>query len=161
MSAYIYAIIPYKNENLFHPMDGDNIVLFPNIPVLDGIDSEFTDPEGLVLHEDFLLINTCWRQSYFTNNKEGYCQLRAEICQIAKALHAQEVWYVEELATEEMINKSFSFSEWVRKLKTSDKQYVVELTREILEGNTIYSYYHDDFSDIIMENPHNCRNVEE
>ncbi|MBQ7551463.1 MAG: hypothetical protein IJP65_04835 [Bacteroidales bacterium] len=160
MSAYIYAIIPYSNENLCHSMDGDNIVLFPNIQALDGIDSEFTDPEGLELHEDFLLINTCCRQSFFTNNKEGYCRLRAEICRIAKALCAQEVWYAEELAIEEMDNKSFSFPEWVRRLRTTHKQYVAELTREILEGNTIYSYYHDDFSDIIMENPHNCRNVD-
>ena len=156
MSAYIYAIIPYNNENLFHPVGGDNIVLFPNIPVLDGIDFEFIDSEGLELHEDFLLINTCCRQSFFTNNKDGYCRLRAEICRIAKALCAQEVWYVEELVTEEMGNKSFSFPEWVRRLRTTDKQYVAELTREILKGNTIYSYYHDDFSDIIMENHYNA-----
>ena len=45
----------------------------------------------------------------------------------------------------------FSFAEWVNSLKNENKQNVAELTQEILKGNDIYSYYHDNFSDIIIK----------
>ena len=81
--------------------------------------------------------------------------MRADICRIAKALGAKEVWYAEELATDEMDGWDFSFEKWVNSLKNEKKKYVGELTVELLKGNKVYSYYHDDFLDIIMENQKN------
>lgn len=153
MSAYIYAIIPYKSGISFSSDDPIRCVWEPILPELEGIDSEFTEKGSLSLFADFFLINTCYRQSAFTDNIDGYSWIRADICQIAKALGAHEVWYVEELITDEMDMPDFSFDEWINSLKHEKKQYVVELTTDVLKGNSIYSYYHDGFSDIIMEKP--------
>ncbi|GEM_PF-5616234 len=54
---------------------------------------------------------------------------------------------------DEMDDPSFSFDEWAQSLKDKKGQSVVELNTEILSGNACYSYYYDDFSDIIMERP--------
>ena len=153
MSQYIYAVIPYKNGDNFKPEEGDNFVWFPKIKELESINSEFTDPEGLELFADFVLVNTCHRVSAFANEKNGYSYLRAEIYKIAKALGANEVWYAEELATQEMDTPDFRFNKWIDSFENENKKYIVELTTEILKGNYIYSYYHDDFSDIILDNP--------
>jgi len=99
------------------------------------------------------MINTCYRLSAFADNKDGYSWIRAEICQIARALGAHEVWYAGELATDEMRLWTFSFDDWVRSFKEG-KRYASELTVEVLKDRYIYTYYHDDFSDIIMERPH-------
>lgn len=154
MSQYIYAIIPYKSKiySDFN-MDGESGLCNPLIPELKGVESVFIEPDGLTLSKDFLEINTCHRQSAFANNRDGYSKLRAEICLIAKALEAKEVWYVEELAIDEMYVKDFSFDDWIISLKNEKKRYTAELTTEILKGDYVYSYYHDDFSDIIMEKP--------
>ena len=152
MSAYIYAIIPYKSYFIFDTKEPYPCVWGFVPPELKGIDSEFTEADGLELFADFLMINTCQRLSAFTNNKDGYNRMRADICKIATALGAKEVWYAEELATDEMDGWDFSFDEWVNGLKNENKKYVAELTVDVLKGNKIYSYYHDDFSDIIMEN---------
>lgn len=149
MSQYIYAIIPYKSGISFSESESMPCVWAPILPQLDNVDSELTDPEGLVLFADFLQINTCYRQSVFTNNKDGYSWLRTEIYKIAKALDAKEVWSVEEPATDEMELPNFSFDSWKESLKTSG--YVAELTTVFLKGNVFCSYYHDDFSDIINE----------
>ena len=103
MSAYIYAIIPYKSGLTFTEKDDMPCVWSPIIPELKSIDSEFVDPEGLELYSDFLMINTCQRQSAFTNNRNGYNWMRAEICQIARALGANEVWYANELAIQNIL----------------------------------------------------------
>lgn len=151
MSAYIYAIIPYAGEAKFNPEESETCILCPIIPELNRVDSEFTDQEVLMLHEGFLEINTCYRVSVFANNKGDYNWLRAEIYKIAKALGANEVWYAEELALDEMDMPGFSFEAWKNSLKNEKKRYVAELTVDILKGCYTYSYYHDDFGDIVME----------
>ena len=124
----------------------------PEIPELKGVDSELVEPDGLVLFADFLRINTCYRQSVFTGNSNGYSWLRAEIYKIAMALGAKEVWYVAEMATDEMYRKDFSFEKWIRDFKTGE-QFAAELTVGCLKENSICTYYHDDFTDIILEKP--------
>lgn len=98
------------------------------------------------------MINTCYRLSAFANNKDGYSWIRSEICKIAKALGAHEVWYVGELATDEMRLEAFSFGDWIRSFKDGTR-YASELTVEVLKDRYICTYYHDNFSDIIMERP--------
>lgn len=151
MSQWLYAIIPYKSGITFSK-DGpysEPLVYCPVLPELKDISSEFTDPEALYLFKDFLMINICYRQSAFTNNRDGSCWIMDEIRKIARALGASEVLYVAELLTDEMIDWDFSFEEWRNRLRKLEKQYVVELSTDILKGNTCYSYYHDDFSDVI------------
>ena len=149
MSAYIYAIIPYKSGLTFSRKEPIPCVYNPYLPELKSIDSEFIDE--IVQYSEFIMINTCYRQSAFIDNRDGYCWIRSEICQIARALGANEVWYVEENITDEMEEHDFSFEDWARSLREEKKQYVVELTVEVLKGEEMYDYYHDDFSDVIME----------
>lgn len=151
MSSYLYAVIPYKSNISVSRKEPYPCIVNPFIPELKGIDSEFADSSYYDLFADFLLINTCYRLSAFSNNKDGYCWIRDEICQIAKALGANEVWYVEELITDEMVEWDFSFDDWVECLKNEKKQYVAELTLDVLKGKSIYSYYHDDFKDVIKK----------
>lgn len=151
MSQYIYAIIPYDSGMKLSDEEKEQGIYAPYFPVLDSIDSEFTEESLYSMLEEYIRINTCYRQSAFTNNKDGYCWIRSEICQIAKALGAKEVWYVAELSADAMMTKDFSFSKWKEDIKGKD--YTVRLTTDVLKGNAIYSYYHDDFSDIIMERP--------
>lgn len=153
MSAYIYAIVPYKSRIKFPSDAEEKYLYFPEIPELYNV-SEFAEEDGLVLFSDFLRINTCLRLSAFTENKTGYSYLRAEIYKIAQALGAKEVWYASELATDEMFEPDFNFAKWIVKLKNEYKDYTAELTIDVLKGDEIYSYYHDDFSDIVLENPY-------
>lgn len=70
MSQHIYAIIPYKSKIYTDfIMDGEPGIWNPLIPELKGIESEFVEPDGLTLFKDFLKINTCLRQSAFTQKK--------------------------------------------------------------------------------------------
>lgn len=78
MSAYVYALISYENKKIFNPEEGEVSCLCPNIPELKGIQSEFADSSGLHLFKDFVLVNTCYRLSSFTECENGYCWLRAE-----------------------------------------------------------------------------------
>jgi hypothetical protein len=137
---------------LYSPDELEEGLSEPIIPELKGIYSEYAEEDGLKLFADFLLINTNGRQSWFTNVEDGYSQLRAEIYQIAKALGASEVWYVAELATDEMYAKGFSFDDWTRSFKDGTR-YASELTVDVLKDKFICSYYHDDFSDILLERP--------
>ena len=134
---------------MYSPDELEEGVLYPNVPELKGIDSDYAK-KGLTLFADFLMVNTCGRQSWFTNNEVGYSQLRAEIYKIAKALGAHEVWYVAELATDEMCVKGFSFDDWIRGFKDGTR-YADELTVDVLKDKYICTYYHDDFSDIIFD----------
>ena len=120
------------------------------IPALKGVVSEFADID--YVFEDFLLINTCYRQSAFTERLDGYSWLRAEISRIAKALGASEVWYVEELVTDELFAQDFSLSyeEWVCEQRTKNQDCMTELTVDVLKGDILYGLYHDDFSDLII-----------
>ena len=118
---------------------------------MNCVDSELSEQEALELHDGFLVINTCYRVSTFANNSESYNWLRAEIYKIAKAVGAEEVWYVEELALDEMDIPGFTFEAWKNSLKNEKKQYIAELTVEVLKGQYTYSYYHDDFEDIVLE----------
>lgn len=153
MSAYLYAIIPYKIGDSFCPDEGESYMssLMNNveIPALKGVVSEFADID--YVFEDFLLINTCYRQSAFTERLDGYSWLRAEISRIAKALGASEVWYVEELVTDELFAENFSLSyeEWVCEQRTKNQDCMTELTVDVLKGDILYGLYHDDFSDLI------------
>ena len=156
MSQYLYAIIPYESGVSFSKEDYP--AWSPVLPELKDIHSEFTDEEGLMLFKDFLMINTCYRQSAFTDNRDGYCWIRADICKIARALGASEVWYVEELITDEMDDWEFSFDEWRNRLKNEKKHLVAELSTDVLKGKETYSYYHDDFSDVILERPVKIKN---
>ena len=153
MSDYLYAVIPYKGTSLYSPDKLEEGLWDPIIPELKGIDSKYAEDDYFILFADFLLINTCGRQSWFTNNEDGYSQLRAEIYKIAMALGASEVWYAAELATDEMFVKGFSFDDWIRNFKDGT-QYASELTVDVLKDKYICTYYHDNFSDIILENPH-------
>ena len=66
---------------------------------------------------------------------------------------ANEVWYVEESITDYMADVVFSFAQWIETLRNEKSHLVAELNLDVLAGNSVYSYYHDDFSDIIMEKP--------
>jgi hypothetical protein len=153
MSQYIYAIIPYESGVSFCKDEPYPCVWNPFLPELKDIHSEFTEPDSLSLFKDFLMINTCYRQSAFTDNRDGFCWIRADICKIARALGASEVWYVAELITDEMEDWDFSFNEWRNSLNNEKKDLVVELSIDVLMSKNIYSYYHDDFRDVIMERP--------
>lgn len=153
MSAYIYAVIPYESGIGFAPDEEYKCVFYPSIPELISSKSEFAKPDDLFLFTDFVLVNTCYRLSAFANQKNGYSYLRAEIYRMAKALGANEVWYAEELATEEMHTSEFSFKKWIERFENEKKEYIVELTTEVLKANYVYSYYHDNFSDIILNDP--------
>ena len=151
MSDYLYAVIPYnKGTTLYSPDELEEGRSEPIIPELNGIYSEYAEKDGITLFADYLMINTCARQSWFTNNEDGYSRLRAEIYIIAKALGAHEVWYVAELATDEMYVYGFSFNDWIRSFKDGTR-YASELTVDVLKDKYISTYYHDDFSDIILE----------
>ncbi len=153
MSDYLYAVIPYKGTFLYNADKLEKGRRDPIIPELKGVDSEYAEKDCLILFADFLLINTCGRQSWFADNENGYSQLRAEIYIIATALGASEVWYAAEMATDEMFLKGFSFDDWIRSFKDGTR-YASELTVDVLKDKYICTYYHDDFSDIILENPH-------
>ena len=47
----------------------------------------------------------------------------------------------------------FSFSEWCISMKNEKKHFVAELTTDVLKGKKMYSYYHDEFCDVIMDRP--------
>lgn len=153
MSDYLYAVIPYsKGVTLYSPDELEEGRRYPVIPELKGVDSEYAEEDGLILFADFLMINTCGRQSWFANIEDGYSQLRAEIYKIALALGAREVWYVAEMATDEMYDKDFSFEDWILSFKEGTR-YASELTLDVLKDRFICTYYHDDFSDIILDRP--------
>lgn len=162
MTDYLYAVIPYdKGTNLYTPDELEEGVEEPLIPELKLIDSEFAEQDRITLFKDYLNINTCCRQSEFVDNKDGYSRLRAEIYRIAQALGAHEVWYVAELATDEMYKEGFSFEDWLLKFKNGE-WYASELSVDVLKDKYICTYYHDDFSDIILENvPHYIQPLDE
>lgn len=153
MSQYIYAVIPYESGLRFARDAEYKCEFGQSIPELKSLNSEFAGPNGVDLFTDFALINTCYRVSAFANQKNGYSYLRAEIYRIAKKLGVNEVWYAEELATDEMFTSEFSFKKWIESFENENKKYIVELTTDVLKADYIYSYYHDSFSDIILENP--------
>lgn len=158
MSAYLYAIIPYKSGISFSKEDCVMCYANPYLPELKGIDSEFVEADGLSFYADFLMVNTCYRQSAFTENKDGHCWIRSEIYQIAKALGANEVWYVEEVITDEMDEPGFSFDSWVNMLRTEKNHLVKELTVDVLKSKAVYSYYHDNFADLVLQRPEKTKN---
>ena len=61
------------------------------------------------------------------------------------------MWYAEELATDAMYEEKFSFDKWKKELSTSKRKYTQELTIDVLKSDRISSYYHDDFSDIVLD----------
>lgn len=153
MSAYVYAIIPYKNWCPFVPDESELSRSFPDIPELKEMDSELAESDGLTLFPGFVLINTCYRLSSLCDCEDGYSWLRTEVYKIAKALNADEVWYAEELAVDEMFAPDFSFEEWKNELETVKSKYLYKMTVDVLKSNRIYSYYHDNFKDIILNIP--------
>lgn len=153
MSQYIYAIIPYNSGNDFKPKDSEVCVYDAIIPELKNVDSELSD--NIDQYKDFIVINTCCRVINFVGQENGYCRLRNEIYKIAKALGAKEVWYAEEIPFFELYDDSECdiLEKWVERFNSENKKHIVELTTDILQGNCIYSYYHDNFSDIVLEPP--------
>lgn len=155
MAQWIYAVIPYKHEGSFPE---DDRIYAPQIPELEKVNSGLADRESLFLCRGFLEVNTCYKQNVFTEIDDGYSWLRAETCRIARLLNANEVWYVEELITDRMEAPDFSFDNWVNQMRTEKKNMVAELSVAFLKTNTCYySYYHDDFSDIILDPPEGCQ----
>ena len=151
MSDYLYAVIPYnKGVILYSPDELEEGVLYPNIPELKGIDTEYTG--DMTLFKGYIQINTCHRLSSFTGLEDGYSSIRADIYKIAKAVGVSEVWYIAELCTDKMYAEGFSFEKWANRLK-NDKGIVVEMSVDVLKDKHIYSYYHDDFSDVVLTKP--------
>ena len=72
MSAYIYAIIPYKSGLTFDTNEPYPFAYGFVPSELRGMDSEFIDEMAFEVFSDFIIINTCYRQSAFTNSKDGY-----------------------------------------------------------------------------------------
>ena len=84
-------------------------------------------------------------------DENGFCYARNAIYKIAKALNAYEVWYVEELTTDEMTLSDFSFDDWKRSLKEENAYCTREVNLEMLKKGNWASYCHDDFSDIVIK----------
>ena len=150
MSSYLYAVIPYKSGLHFQDEDERKFLWFHVPNELKGTNMDF-DKECFIAFSDFILINTCWRMSFLNCNENGWCRVRCEIHAIAKALHAREAWYVEELCTDEMMLPDFNVEEWKRSLKDELAYCTTEVTIEILRNQRWASYCHDDFSDIVIE----------
>ena len=150
MSSYLYAVIPYKSGLHFQDEDEEKF-LWSYVPKeLKGIKMDF-DEDCFIVFSDFILINTCSRMSSLNCNENGWCQIRYEIYAIAKALHAKEAWYVEELSTDKMMLPDFNFEEWKKSLKKELAYCTTEVTIEMLRNQRWASYCHDDYSDIVTE----------
>lgn len=54
---------------------------------------------------------------------------------------------------DEMFAPDFSFEEWKNELETVKSKYLHKMTVDVLKSNRIYSYYHDNFKDIILNIP--------
>lgn len=153
MSDYLYAVIPYfKGIILYSPDELEEGRTAPNLPELKNVISGFDNMECFKLFKEFLMINTCCRQVEFVDQPDGFSWLRAETYKLAKALGAYEVWYVAELATDEMYLPDFCFEDWINSFKDGTR-YATELNVDVLKDRFICTYYHDDFSDIILEKP--------
>ena len=151
MSDYLYAIIPYQGSKKYRPEELEEGIDCSNLPELKGVDTEYT--EVMTLYQGYIQVNTCYRLSSFTELEDGYSSIRADIYKIAKAVGAREVWYIAELCTDEMYAENFCFETWANSLKNERKKLVAEMTVDILKDKHIYSYYHDNFADIILERP--------
>lgn len=150
MSDYLYAIIPYREIEKYRSEELEEGLDYPNLPEMEGLDTEYA--ENITLYKGYIQVNTCYRLSSFTELKDGYSSIRADIYRIAKAVGASEVWYIAELCTDEMHADGFNFDTWLNRLK-NDKKLVVEMTVDVLKDKYIYSYYHDDFADVILKKP--------
>lgn len=151
--TYLYAIIPYKSGISFSKDAPCQSWWEADLPELNDINLEIIENGSLQLFSDFLMVNTCNKLFAFTDNKDVFCRIRSEIYQIARALRANEVWYVEELVTDEMFDPEFCLDYWINALKTEKKHLVAELSVDSLKSKEAYSCYHDDFADIIIEQP--------
>lgn len=150
MSDYLYAVIPYKSGLHFQNEDEDKFVCGYIPKELSNISIDF-DKECFEVFSDFILINTCCRMSSLNCNENGWCQIRCEIYNIAKALNAIEVWYVAELTTDAMLLPDFNFDDWKRSLKEESAYCTTEVTIEMLKNQKWASYCHDNFGDIVIE----------
>jgi len=146
MSAYLYAIIPYKSGV---PSIGCRI------PELEGLESELYDIDGYDCFEDFFLINTCHRMFSIMTDRDGFSWLRREIYKIATAVGAKEVWYCEELATDQMYDDECNPAYSIKELNTYIAnnsycflEYDIDTMRE--KSGKYASYMHDDFHDIVL-----------
>ena len=150
MSDYLYAVIPYESGLHFKAKDEDKFVIGYKPKELKGMKIDF-DRDCFWTFSDFILINTCWRMSSLDCDENGFCFARNAIYKIAKALNAYEVWYVEELTTDEMTLSDFSFDDWKRSLKEENAYCTREVNLEMLKKGNWASYCHDDFSDIVIK----------
>lgn len=150
MSDYLYAVIPYKSGLHFQDEDEDKFVCGYIPKELSDISIDF-DEDCFEVFSDYILINTCCRMSSLNCNENGWCQIRCEIYNIAKALNAIEVWYVAELTTDAMLLPDFNFDDWKRSLKEESAYCTTEVTIEMLQNQKWASYCHDNFKDIVIE----------
>ena len=151
MSSYLYAVIPYESPFIFPSTDGENFC-FGFVPKeLESLHSKLCDPDGITTYGDFLLFNTCVRMSSLCCDTHGFCAIRSEIYKIAKALKADEVWYVEELCTDQMDEPSFSLEKLKERMKTDLAYCTMEVSLDSLKQNKWASYNHDVFADIVVE----------
>ena len=149
MSDYLYAVIPY-NSGLQFKEDAEDKFLRRMPKELKGYDIEFEE-DLFDIFSDFILINTCWRMSSLTCDKNGRCDARSAIYIVARLLNAKEVWYVGEMCTDEMLESDFNFDDWKRSLKEKYAYCTKEVTLDMLRSGHWASYCHDDFSDIVID----------
>ena len=149
MSDYLYAVIPYYSGLRFN-VDAEDKFVSRMPKELKGYHIDFVK-DLFYMFSDFILINTCWRMSSLTCDENGRCDARSAIYIVAKILNAKEVWYVEELCTDEMMMPDFKFDDWKRSLKEEKAYCTKEVTLDMLRSGHWASYCHDVFSDIVID----------
>ena len=154
MSEYIYAVLPYDSGFKFDPEDIDQCVWDYEVCELAGIESELSYSDlthGIIMLQDFFIINTCLRVSAFCRNpKNGYNSLRKDVYLIAKRLGLQEVWYVPEYYTDHMHEVGYTYNTLLKDMQGKYKDFYAELNVEILKGKDYYEFYHDNFDDVVL-----------
>ena len=150
MASDLYIIIPYESDVCFSPKDIICRVYEPDLPELKNIDSDLK--ESLSLLRGFICVDT-FSKGGFDCMKNGYCHLRAESYKLAKALGADEVWYVLDEMMDEMDMYEFDFEKWKKSLNEELKNYTKEVNLELIRERKWAAICHDDFSDIVLEIP--------
>lgn len=149
MSAYLYALIPYKSGIDFTYSD-EPFYWHPLIREFENVDSELTDREGLQQYGDYIVVNTCARMSSLKCDTRGFCWIRSEVYKLAKAVGAEEVWYIEELSFEHIEDMNITLEEFKEMLRGPYSYCTKEVNLDMLKDNSYASFCHDDFSDIVV-----------
>lgn len=150
MASTLFIVIPYESDISFSSKDVVCCVFNPYLPELKKVVSIYKD--SLILHRGFVLVMTNVKGG-FTCQKNGFCGDRLEAYKLAKALGADEVWYVIEEVVDEMDIYEFDFDRWRKSLSEEMKDRVVEINVDAIKEKKCAAYYHDNFSDIVTERP--------